>query len=154
MTRPSYHGDVALTAVKHRSREEHSPIERRHPVSDLTATIDTYLAAWNETDSARRAGLVEQVWASDGRLIDPPLAAEGHAGISDMAAALQAQFPGHRFRRASGIDEHHGYLRFGWELVGPDGGVALAGMDVAELTANGKLQRITGFFGPLPADGA
>src|SRR4051794_34951485 len=82
--------------------------ERQDSVNDTTTTIDTYLAAWNEPDPARRAGLIEQVWAADGRLIDPPLAAEGHNGISDMAAALQGQFPGHRFRRASGIDEHHG----------------------------------------------
>jgi hypothetical protein len=119
--------------------------------TDLTTAIDTYLAAWNETDPAQRAELIGQVWATDGRLIDPPLASEGHAGISDHIAALHAQFPGHRFRRASGVDAHHDYLRVAWELVGPDGSVALAGMDVGEFNANGRLQRVTGFFGPLPA---
>jgi hypothetical protein len=119
-------------------------------MSDLTSTIDTYLAAWNETDPARRADLVARVWAADGQLTDPPLAAEGHAAISEMAAALQGQFPGHQFRRASGVDTHHGYLRVAWELVGPDGGVALSGMDVGEVAPDGRLQRITGFFGPLP----
>lgn len=120
-------------------------------MNDLTTTIDTYLAAWNETDSARRAELIARVWSTDGQLIDPPMAAEGHAKIGEMAAALQAQFPGHRFRRASGIDTHHDYLRFAWELVGPDGAVALAGLDVGECAADGRLRRITGFFGPLPA---
>src|SRR4051812_9324044 len=113
-------------------------------VDELTTTIDGYLSAWNETDAGRRAELVARVWADDGRLIDPPLAAEGHTGISDMAAALQAQFPGHTFRRASGIDTHHGYLRFAWELVGPDGTVVLAGVDVGELADDGRLSRITG----------
>lgn len=117
---------------------------------DIHATIDTYLSAWNEQDPAQRADLIERVWATDGRLIDPPLAAEGHTGISDMAAALHAQFPGHRFRRASGIDAHHDQLRFAWELVGPDGAVALSGLDVGELAADGRLRRITGFFGELP----
>ena len=121
--------------------------------TDLTSTIDSYLAAWNEPDPARRAELVARVWAPDGRLIDPPLAAEGHVGIADMAAALQAQFPGHRFRRASGVDAHHDQLRFGWELVGPDGAVALAGLDVGEVAADGRLRRIVGFFGQLPARG-
>ena len=120
-------------------------------MDELTTTIDTYLSAWNESDPDKRAGLVAAVWADDGRLIDPPLAAEGHAGISDMAAALQAQFPGHHFRRATGIDTHHGYLRFGWELVGPDGNVVLAGVDVGEVGEDGRLRRITGFFGDLPA---
>jgi hypothetical protein len=120
-------------------------------MSDLEILVDTYLSAWNETDADRRAELVERAWAADGRLIDPPLAAEGHAGISDMAAALHAQFPGHEFRRASGIDTHHEQLRFAWELVGLDGAVALAGVDVGELAADGRLSRVTGFFGDLPA---
>ncbi len=120
-------------------------------MSDLTATVDTYLAAWTETDPDRRAGLVEQVWVPDGTLVDPPLAAEGHTGISDLHAALQAQFPGHRFRRSSAVDAHHDRFRVGWELVGPDGTVALAGMDVGQLAEDGRLRGVTGFFGPLPA---
>ena len=116
----------------------------------LGALIERYLAAWNEPDRDRRAALVADVWAADGRLIDPPRAAAGHAGIAEMGAALQAQFPGHRFRRASGIDAHHDQFRFAWELVGPDGAVALAGLDVGELAPDGRLRRVTGFFGALP----
>ncbi len=116
----------------------------------IGAVIDDYLAAWNETDARRRAGLIARVWAEDGRLIDPPLASEGHAGIGEHHAALQAQFPSHRFRRASGIDAHHDHFRFAWELVGPEGVVALAGLDVGELAADGRLRRVTGFFGGLP----
>jgi hypothetical protein len=123
-------------------------------MNDITTTIDTYLAAWTETDPARRAEMIERVWASDGRLIDPPMAAQGHAGIGEMAAGLQAQFPGHRFRRASGIDAHHNQLRYAWELVSPDGAIALAGIDVGEITEDGRLRRITGFFGPLPEEAA
>jgi hypothetical protein len=78
------------------------------------------------------------------------LAAVGHAAISDMAATLQAQFPDHRFRRVSGVDAHHDQLRFAWELVGPDGAVVLAGIDVGEVAEDGRLRRITGFFGELP----
>ena len=122
--------------------------------TDLTDTVDTYLAAWNEPDPGRRAGLIERVWAAGGRLLDPPLAAKGHAGISGMADALHTHYPGHRFRRASGIDTHHDQLRFAWELVGPDGTVALAGLDVGEVGADGRLARITGFFGDLPAGAA
>jgi hypothetical protein len=119
-------------------------------MSDVTTTVDTYLSAWNETDPARRATLVEQVWAPEGTLTDPPMAAEGYAGISDLHAALQGQFPGHRFRRSSAVDTHHDRFRVGWELVGPDGTVALAGLDVGELAADGRLRAITGFFGDLP----
>jgi len=119
-------------------------------MTDLTETIDTYLAAWNDPDEQTRSRLIEQAWSVDGRLIDPPLAAEGHAEISQMVSGLHAQFPGHRFRRASGIDAHHGQLRFAWELVAPDGTVALSGIDVGEVASDGRLARISGFFGPLP----
>ncbi len=119
--------------------------------TEITAIVDGYLAAWNEPDAARRAELIAQVWAEDGRLVDPPLTGDGHGGISDMAAAMQEHYAGHRFRRASGVDAHHEHLRFAWELVGPDGAVALTGLDVGELAADGRLRRVTGFFGELPA---
>jgi len=123
-------------------------------MADLAETVDTYLTAWMERDATRRASMIERVWAADGRLIDPPFAAEGHSGISEMMAAAQTQFPGHHFRRTSGIDAHHDHLRFGWELVAADGSVTLSGTDVGELDADGRLRRITGFFGPLPAQAA
>ena len=118
--------------------------------TDITTTVDGYLAAWNEPDPARRAERIAGVWAEDGQLIDPPLTGEGHDGISEMAAAMQQHYPGHSFRRASGIDAHHDHLRFAWELVGPGGDVALSGLDVGQLAADGRLQRVTGFFGELP----
>lgn len=121
-------------------------------MSDVTTTIDTYLEAYSEADAERRNQLLEKVFAVDGQLIDPPLDAAGHQGISDMVGAVLGQFPGHRFRRVSGIDSHHDAVRYGWELVAPDGTVTLAGMDVALLDSDGRLQRVTGFFGDLPAE--
>ena len=97
----------------------------------------------------RRAELVERAWAADGRLVDPPLAGEGHDAISDIATAMHEHYAGHRFRRTSDVDHHHEFLRFAWELVGPDGEVTLTGLDVGELAADGRLRRITGFFGEL-----
>ena len=120
-------------------------------MTDLEATIDAYLAAWIEQNDARRAMLVKQIWTDDGQLVDPPLAAAGHDGISDMAAAMQSQFPGHSFRRTSVVDAHHDQFRFSWALVDPHGVAAVTGIDVGELADDGRLHRITGFFGDLAA---
>ncbi len=120
-------------------------------MSDLTTTVDTYFSAWNETDAEQRAALIEQVWAPEGRLIDPPLTGEGHQGISEMIAIAHGQFPGCKFRRVSAVDTHHDQLRVAWELVAPDGGVAVAGTDVGEVDDQGRLVRMVGFFGPIPA---
>jgi ketosteroid isomerase-like protein len=117
----------------------------------LEATIDTYLEAYLEPDADRRAQLIEQVWAPDGHLFDPPLDAAGHAAINEMFETVQGMFAGHTFRRTSGIDSHHGIARYGWELVDADGAVALAGMDVAVVGQDGRLTRVAGFFGDLPA---
>jgi hypothetical protein len=93
--------------------------------------------------------LIHQVWADDGRLLDPPLDGRGHAGISALTDAVHSHFPGHTFRRTTAVDAHHDVARYGWELVGPDGAVAVSGLDVAEFGADGKIVRVLGFFGEL-----
>lgn len=118
----------------------------------ITTTVDRYLAMWNEPDPARRASLIELAWAPDGRYVDPVLEAEGHAELNEMVSSVHAQLPGHRFHRVGGIDAHHTYVRFAWELRGPDGAPAVAGIDVGSLAGDGRLQSITGFFGELPQE--
>jgi hypothetical protein len=118
-------------------------------MTSLEVTVDTYLSAWTETDPARRAQLITRVWTANGRLVDPPLAAQGRSQISDMSSALQGQFPGHYFRRSSQIDEHHGRFRFSWELISTDGVVAISGLDVGQVDDHGHIEEITGFFGEL-----
>jgi hypothetical protein len=123
-------------------------------MSDVTNTVETYLAMWNEPDPAKRARCIEQAWTRDGRYVDPIQEATGSEALSAMVAGVQEQFPGHRFRRVSGIDTHHDQIRFAWELFGPDGAVVVAGIDVGTLAADGRLRTITGFFGELPDEAA
>jgi hypothetical protein len=123
-------------------------------MTDATTIVDTYLAMWNETDPKHRAQLIERAWAGDGRYVDPMLEAEGHAAISEMVAGVQAKFPAHRFRRLSAVDTHHDQLRFVWDLVTPEGAVVVAGIDIGALASDGRLRRITGFFGEIPAAAA
>ena len=120
--------------------------------TDVTSTVDTYLAMWNEPDPGRRADLIERAWTDDGRYVDPVQEATGHAALSEMVAAVHAQFPGQRFRRLSGVDVHHDQVRFAWELAAPEGAVTVAGIDVGVVDGDGRLRSITGFFGDPPAD--
>jgi hypothetical protein len=116
---------------------------------DAITIVDDYLAAWNERDEQRRAELIRRAWVPDGQLIDPPFDGEGHDGISQMAAVMHEHYDGHRFERTSSVDMHHSHLRFAWQLVGPDGTVAVTGTDVADLADDGRLARVVGFFGDL-----
>jgi hypothetical protein len=115
----------------------------------VTAVVETYLAMWNEEDAAKRAVLIEQAWAPDGHYVDPLLEARGYAQLDRMVAGVQGSYPGHRFRATSGVDAHHDQLRVAWELVAPDGSVTVGGIDAGALAPDGRLARITGFFGPL-----
>jgi hypothetical protein len=120
----------------------------------IATVVDAYLAAYGEPDPDVRAVRIEAAFAEDCRLIDPPAVGEGRAGVHGLADALQGQFPGHTLRRSTAVDAHHDHARYGWELVGPDGGVVLTGMDVASIAPDGRLERVVGFFGDLaPAGG-
>lgn len=128
-----------------------TPIDTTAREVALRELVDTHLAAWTETDPVRRAELIQKCWVNDGALVDPPLDGRGTDGISNLMAALQEHYPGHRFVRTSGIDHHHDTLRFSWELRRADGAVVLTGIDVGLLADDGRLTRISGFFADLPA---
>jgi hypothetical protein len=118
---------------------------------DLTPVVDAYVAMWNETDPERRARHIERAWVSEGAYVDPLFQATGHAALSEMVGAAQAQYPGHSIVRTSGLDAHHQLVRFDWELRDPEGGTVLGGIDVAIVAEDGRLTRLAGFFGPAPA---
>ena len=115
-----------------------------------TSSIDTYIDMWNEEDADRRAALIAAAWTDDASYVDPLLEAEGHQGLTEMVATVHGHYPGYRFRRRSDVDVHHDRVRFAWDLVTPDGDVFVAGIDVGEVAEDGRLRRITGFFGDLP----
>lgn len=115
----------------------------------LDALVDAHLAAYADPDADRRRATVERIWVADGALVDPPLEGTGHDAIAGLADAVLAHYPGHAFRRTTAVDRHHDRARYGWELVAPHGAPVLSGLDVVELAPDGRLARITGFFGEL-----
>lgn len=125
--------------------------EPQHDADAATAAVDRYLDALNETDPTARRELIAKAWASDGGITDPPVAGQGHDGIADVGDTLHAAYAGHSFRRTSAVDAHHDRFRFAWELVGPDGAVAAAGMDFGEMASDGRVGQTVGFFGDLAA---
>src|SRR3954447_22601832 len=60
--------------------------------TDVANVVDTYLAAWNETDADRRRELIAQTWTDDASYVDPHMAGEGPDGIDAMVAAVQERF--------------------------------------------------------------
>jgi hypothetical protein len=123
----------------------------------LDELIDRYCDAWSEADPARRAALLESVWAPSATYTDPTVADLGKVELLAHIAKVQATRPGARVRRTTVIDEHHGALRFGFTVVGADGAILRHGTDFAVLDSQrGRIRQIIGFFGALAAsrDGA
>ncbi|MBV9229571.1 MAG: nuclear transport factor 2 family protein [Chloroflexi bacterium] len=109
-----------------------------------------YVAAWNETDLEKRRMLLETSWAEDGIYSDPTAQVSGREALVQHLGRLIERFADHRVLLTSGVDEHHGLIQFTWARVGSDGKIIRKGIDFGEVGADGRLVRITGFFGPPP----
>lgn len=111
----------------------------------------TYVAAWAESDEEKWQILLETCWAEHGIYTDPRNEAVGREALAQLIKGFKEQrFPGHRLLFTSGINSHHGQLRFTWVMVNPEGRNVLEGTDFGEVGPDGRLIRIVGFFGPPP----
>jgi hypothetical protein len=119
-------------------------------LDDLNDLIDRYIAIWNQNDAERRRNLVASTWAEAASYVDPVMSGEGQSGIDAMVQGFQERFPGYRFSRTSEIDTHHDRIRFSWELAPEGGPPVVKGTDFCVVSADGRLQAITGFFDQSP----
>jgi hypothetical protein len=117
----------------------------------MAETIDTYFDAWNATDGAERRTLIERCLTGDVELIDENGRFSGHDGLGALMAKFHQEVPGGRIVKTSGFDEFEGITRYAWDVVDAEGNTVLVGLDVVEEGADGRLQRIVMFHGPLPA---
>jgi hypothetical protein len=111
---------------------------------------NAYIAAWNETDPARRRALIGEGWTEDAAYVDPLMSGKGRDQIDEMIAGVQSRFPGFRFALVGQADGHGEHVRFSWSL-GPKGDEEMIkGTDFAVVEA-GRLQKVTGFLDKVPA---
>ncbi len=116
---------------------------------DAAAIAQRYIAAWNETDAARRAQLIEAAWTADAHYADPLAQASGREQIGALIGAVHQRYPGFRFSLFGTPEAHGDNLRFSWTL-GPSGAEDLIqGTDFARLDG-GRLQSVTGFLDKVP----
>ena len=108
-----------------------------------------YLAMWNERDPDRVRGHLDQAVADDVLFVDPVNVTRGPDEMEAMVLELLAEQPGARFEVASGYDGHHGRYRYRWNMH-VDGSRVVEGFDVTTVNDAGMIERIDGFFGPLP----
>ncbi len=120
-------------------------------MASVAEIVAAYGAAWNETDAGKRRTLLEPAWADDGVYVDPVSHGAGRDALIEIIAGFHAQSPGSKIVITSGIDQHHDVIRFAWAMRTADGKNAIEGIDVGELAPDGRLAKITGFWGAPPA---
>ncbi|PHV67287.1 nuclear transport factor 2 family protein [Williamsia muralis] len=123
-------------------------------MTEMTAMVDDYLSAWNETDPGARRTIVEKVWDADGVYTDPLASVTGTEAIDQVLAGAQQQFAGMRFVRGDVFETHHNIARFTWELVPENGAEAVViGFDVVAVN-NEKISSVYGFIDKMPGQTA
>lgn len=112
---------------------------------EVDALIADYVAAWSEPDPATRQRLLASAWSDDGTYIDPTSQSSDRAGLDAMIAQFHTNNPGATFTIKGNVEHHHGHIRFFWTLHFANG-AEVSGMDYGQVTPDGKLARIVGFF--------
>ena len=122
----------------------------------LEEVVLAYIEAWSTPDAALRRELLDMSVADDATYTDPAYEVRGKEELADLIGrslsgeAYDGVAAGARFPISSGVDQHHGMVRFSWVMVDPQERPIMEGMEVVELAVDGRLQRLTGFFGASP----
>lgn len=120
-------------------------------MTTLPDCFSKMLAAWNEYDPVELRRLVEAALTEDVEFTDPNYQITGIDAFIDQVNEFRAEAGKVRLMPTSAVDLHHDRARYSWVVLYPDG-TRFEGFDAVALDlAQGKIRRIDGFFGPLPA---
>ncbi|MEM9234456.1 MAG: nuclear transport factor 2 family protein [Pseudomonadota bacterium] len=119
-------------------------------MTKIPESLDHMLAAWNETDPEKIRGHLDKALASGIVFADPDNFVEGIDDFEAMVRRFRERVPNARAERTSGFNAHNNRYRYEW-LVSAGSQPLVPGMDVTEIDADGRVVRVDGFFGPVPA---
>ena len=111
-------------------------------------SFDHMLAAWNEPDPTKVRDHLDKALAPEVHFVDPSIDVVGIDAFEENVHRVHEQVPGAVYSRTSDVDGHHGHHRYHWASH-LDGELRLAGFDVAVTDAEGRVEKVIGFFGPL-----
>ena len=111
-----------------------------------------YGRIWS-SEPAARATELEACLVDDCTYCDMNGLLEGREALSDYMGGFQQNVKGGTFEIVSVI-HHHDRMLAEWRLLGSDGGVLQTGRSFATVSADGRLQNISGFFDERPTSRA
>ena len=118
-------------------------------MAEYPETLDFMLAAWNERDLDKIRGHLERSLSADVEFCDPQHHVTGIDAFEKMVREFRTNIPDAVCARTSGVDSHHNRIRYEW-TVSQGGEVLVPGFDVVAIDDNNHVERVDGFFGPLP----
>jgi hypothetical protein len=113
------------------------------------AAFDHYWAMWNETDPDAVRSHLDRAVTDDFVFCDPIHFHVGRDALEANVRNFRAEQPAAVFTIGSGFDSHHNRHRYQWHFT-RRGRVLVTGLDIATVGEGGLIERIDGFFGPLP----
>ncbi len=106
---------------------------------DLEASVDGYVAAWNEPDPVVRMELLAASVTDDFEFTGPTGTFRGREAVEGLIVALQSRMAGATVARRGPVDGG----TFRWAIVMPGGATLLEGVDEVEAAPDGRLSRIS-----------
>lgn len=116
----------------------------------LERLADDWVAAWNETDGARRAEHVARCFAEDGEFCDQFTRLQGRHELHGWIGGVLAMMPGAALERAGPVQQLHAYSCWPWQ-VRKEGAVIARGVNYCDLTPELRWRRVVGFWTQTPA---
>ena len=113
---------------------------------DVNALVDTWLAMWSDNNEVSRVATLASRATSDVRMRDRFSCVEGTDELSAHIAAAQRFMPGLRLQREGNARHCQGMVLADWTAIGPDGQPRGRGTNAFTLTADGKIDSVTGFW--------
>jgi hypothetical protein len=117
---------------------------------DTAEVVNTYVRAWHERDEATRREMLEATWTDDGVYTDPGGTIDGREALIAAIADFQHSRPDVRIEVRSAVDAFGSHFRFVWATVDGAGEVLREGIDVGQLSKDGRIMSIIGFVGITP----
>lgn len=113
--------------------------------ADAGALVDRFFACWGETDAAKRRAELAAVAAPELSFRDPYSCTSGLDDLNAHIDASQRFMPGVVLQRKGDPRQCQGLALVDWSVRGPDGQERATGTNAFELTADGRIARVTGF---------
>ena len=111
--------------------------------------FDEVQAAWNARDPEQIRGHLDRALSESIVFVDPLYDITGRDAFEQMVRKLREDIPNVRTEISSGFNHHHDLWRYEWRVFDGDK-LVTPGMDVTRVGADGLIERIDGFFGPIP----